>query len=131
MPSCQAIAADIIFSVQCLPLLRHVYPEHWLFSEHPTLRDLSDGELVGGAHLERWEELQWDVYCSVQEHITCFQGHHTHSLPPYDPPSSLRTRADELQVRWVTDSSLTEIERNPLRSVALRASGPSAEPAQV
>jgi hypothetical protein len=94
MPSCQAIAADIIFSVQCLPLLRHVYPEHWLFSEHPTLRDLSDGELVGGAHLERWEELQWDVYCSVQEHITCFQGIIlTHCLPmtPRHPCARERT----------------------------------------
>jgi hypothetical protein len=129
--SCPAIAANIALAMQCIPLLRHMYPEHWLFSQHPTLRDLSDGELAGGAHLEQWEELQWDVYCSVQEHIDCFQGHHTHSLPPYVPPDSLRKRAKDLYACWVTDSSLKDIERNPLRSLALRAVGPSTESVQV
>jgi hypothetical protein len=80
--SCQAIAVIIVSAMQCIPLLRHMYPEQWLFSQHLTLRDLSDGLLAGGAHLEQWEELQWDVYCSVQEHISCFQGALlTHCLP--------------------------------------------------
>ena len=109
-----------------------MYPEHWLFSQHPTLRDLDNGELGHEqVHLEQWEDLVWDVYCSVQEHIQCFKSHHVNSLPAYDAPASLKKRASDLRVRWVTESTISEMERNPLKALALRAACHHTEHEQV
>lgn len=100
--------------MQCLPVLKKLYPEHWVFERHPLFA-LSDPP----EEWEAWESVQWDVFKDVERHIHKHRNLQLPRTPSYLPPRWLKQRAGACGATWATEVYLTHMELNPGRGLAL------------
>jgi hypothetical protein len=111
---------SITTGVQVLPVLRKLYPEHWIFSEHPIFQNFEDGDVPQA--WEVWELLQWDTFTSVERFIEKFKNLQFHKSPEYVAELSLQQRAATAGATWATAYQPSAMVANPARQLALLGS---------
>jgi hypothetical protein len=105
-----------------------MYKDHWLFVQHPFLRKIHPAYTgprgdEDEKELRRWDALQWEAFC----HATAFLDDvakaclGTDALPGYDPPHSLRRRAEALGASFASDQCMTLEDRDPCAHLALES----------
>lgn len=102
--------------MQGLPLLSEIYPDHWLFEDHPHAFDMADP--TSDSKLHRFIRLQRAVYASA---VSCEDGHLAsgmHGPVPWEPSRNHIREAKIIGATWLTDHKVSEKQLDP---VAARA----------
>ena len=102
--------------MQGLPLLSEIFPDHWLFSDHPNADEMDDP--TGQSQMHRWFRLQRSVYASA----VASEDEHNHSglsgAIQWVPHAEHLKAATALEATWLNDHKVPEDCQDP---VAARA----------
>lgn len=108
------------FPMQAMPILKLLYPNHWLFVDHPlySVENVCDWTV----HDERWEawcRLVIMVFASAVEHEDqFFRDQLSDAMPMWMPNSHMKLLAKRLGATWLHDRAIKGKDLDPAAEIA-------------
>jgi len=101
--------------MQDLPIIRLLWPGHWIFHRHPLFAE--DSPHPYRELWDSWAKFQTDVVASATAWYDDQErgGAQPEILDPYRPSKMMLTRAAALGVRWALDEKAVCITHDPCR----------------